>query len=198
MIESDVTLRDLLAPEKPPGDDGARPKVDASKAASSLRKTLSQEAGNIRWDLVSDVLVEKLAELLNVKLVDVLVLAWTKYDALAEFADPVRHPPQETDLVPLAEHTVRSQHQPYLEVLMDNRPVGRLTFDVTVALTLRGFLLQIQDAKIRAIQTGSCQGHACVALEKVVIYEKTFDEIPLPGTIRLGEAVSLRAGAGAG
>lgn len=197
MIESDTTLKDLLVPNKQPRHDDARPKVDASQAAASLRDELSKEARKVRWDVVGNVLVDKLAELLNVKLVDVLVLAWKKYDALAEYADPSRHPPQETALVPLAEHTIRSQHHPYLEVLVDNRPVGRLTFDVTLALTLRGFLLQIQDAKITAIQTGSCQGSASVALEKAVIYEKKLDQIPLPGTIRLGEGVSLPSRAAA-
>ena len=125
------------------------------------------------------------------------MLAWRKYGALAEYTDPSRHPPEEVALVPLADHTVRSDHHPYLEVLIDDRPIGKITFDITLAVTLRGFELKLQGGKIKAIQTGSWQGKAGVALEKAVIYEKTLDEIRLPGSIDLGEGLSLGGRAGA-
>ncbi len=92
---------------------------------------------------------------------------------------------------PLAEHTVKSEHHPYVEILVNGQSTGRIVFDVSIVLILKGFVLKIQDARIKAVQTGSLQGKGKFSLGDAVLAEKVFDQNPLPGSIDLGEGVAL-------
>ncbi len=57
---------------------------------------------------------------------------------------------------------------------MREHSLGRIVFDVTLVLTLKGLVLKIQDGKIKAIQTDSCEGNGTIALlEKLVMMDQT-------------------------
>ncbi len=87
---------------------------------------------------------------------------------------------------------MKSDHHPYVEVLLNDQPVGRLVFDVQVALVLKGLVLKIQNAKIIAISPGSCQAKGSVAIEKAVLVERALSPLALPGYMDLGEGISLK------
>ncbi|MGH8526435.1 MAG: hypothetical protein ACREXY_20165 [Gammaproteobacteria bacterium] len=52
-------------------------------------------------------------------------------------------------------------------------------------------MLSIQDARIKKVVTGSCQGKGAIMLGRAVLVEKAPTPIPLPGSIDLGEGISL-------
>lgn len=185
MAENGITLRDLFALKD--GDVSLRPErvEEALGSAKELKQKISKQA-------VRGAILEKVPELLNVNVSEILVAAWKKYKMLQKYADRERYAPEETILVPLADHTVKSEHHPYVEILVGEHPIGKITFDVSFELTLHGFVLRIQDATIKEIQTGTWEGKGAIALEGIVLVEKGFEPIELPGKIGLGRGISLR------
>jgi len=96
------------------------------------------------------------AATLDIPVLTFLLPAWKKYREILEFVDPEKHSADEVNLVSLAEHTVKVEHHPYLQVTYRGIeiPKARLEFTLTGDLTLEGVILRIQDGKITAIQGG--------------------------------------------
>jgi hypothetical protein len=146
------------------------------------------------WPNVVSGLGEKVGELFDVDVGLLLVSAWRKYGELKEFADPKKHGPDESILVPLAKHTLKVAYSPYLEVLFNGRPLGKLVFDVTLSFDLEGFVLTIQNGKIMKVRTGSCQGSGKIEYSDHTLLKKALTKFFLPGSIELKEGISLRQG----
>ncbi len=100
-------------------------------------------------------------------------------------------PPEATYLVHLAEHTVTSEHNPYIEIRVDDQPVGRVDFKIKISLTLDNFILKIQNGYIKAIQTGACKGKGTIYCWNLPILERETGPFPLPGNIDLGEGIPI-------
>jgi hypothetical protein len=192
MSEADITLKELFALDAEKIAANAKSALAASQGTALLKEKLLKEVKRVPWPSVGDAILGKVGDLLDIKLVDVLVLAWKKYRLLAKYADRDRYSPDEVVLVPLATHTVTAEQHPYIEILVREQPLGKIVFDVSLSLMLEGFVLKIQDGKIKAIQTGSWQGKGTIALEKETLVEKDLGPVTLPGSIDLGEGISLR------
>jgi hypothetical protein len=76
---------DLLSPEK----------------AAHLKEALAHKAPGISWSIIPSEFNLKVGELLDIDLADIFVRAWNKYRILKDYADPDKHPPEETILAPL-------------------------------------------------------------------------------------------------
>ena len=147
------------------------------------------------WPKFAAGIGDDIGELFNVKLgQDLLANAWRKYSELTEYADPEKHPPEETNLVPLGKHTLKIEYSPYLEILLQGQPLGKMIFDVKLALELEGFVLTIRDGKILKVRTGDCRGSGTVEYADKKILQRKLTKVNLPGAIDLGEGISLRHG----
>jgi hypothetical protein len=102
-----------------------------------------------------------------------------------------KYPPEESILVPLSTHEVKSVHHPSLEIFIDDHPLGKMVFDLTVTLKLKGIILKIQDARIKKIRTGECRGTGVFKFGEIVLLKKESEDIPLPGSISLGDGIAL-------
>ena len=142
------------------------------------------------WTLIDG--PEKAHDVLNLNVVDALGEAWKKYSEIMKYADREKYGPEEIILAPLAEHTVKSKHHPYVEVLLRDVPVGRVEFDLEFSLTLEGFVLKIQDGMIREIKTGSAKGEANLTLASVSLFKRETQSLHFPGHIPLREGILLR------
>ena len=193
MTEATITLRDLFDVDVNDLSARAEPGVDVYQTVEEIREEIRKGSRAIRWAWVRDVIAKKSAEILDLNVVDVLLEAWKKYMLIEQYAEKSKCEPKETILCPLAEHTVTSEHHPYLEILLKERPVGRIIFDLEFSLTLEGFVLKIQDGAIREIQTGSGKGEGSLSLAKTVLLKRELQPIRFPGHIHLGTGIPLRA-----
>jgi hypothetical protein len=141
-------------------------------------------------DLYSEV-TKKFDELLDISLVDIMAGAWKKGREILKYADGKKYPPEATYLVHLAEHTISSEHRPYVEIMVNEKPVGRVEFKIKISLTLDNFILKIQDGYIRAIQTGTCKGKGTITCWELPILERETASFPLPGNIDLGRGIPI-------
>ena len=166
--------------------------LEPSESEFSVKASLMKEVPQMRWVETVSGVVEKFDDLLNIRITDIMVSAWNKYGVLRKYADKEKYPPNETILVPLAEHTIKSDHQPFIEILKNDRCVAKIEFTVNIVLKLEGIILKLQDGKIKEIRTGDIKGEGTVKYGGFVILNKDAGSLSLPGTIDLGEGVSIQ------
>jgi hypothetical protein len=191
MTDGVLTLHELF--EVNPDELSARVEsgLDARHAVDSAREAISKETSSIRWPWVRNSLAEKSRELLDLNVVDVLVGTWKKYMEIEKYADLKKYGGEDI-LVPLKTHTVKSQHHPFLEILLKEHEVGRVTFDLDFSLLLEGFVLKIRDARIIEILTGSGQGEGVLSLSQVSLWNQKLKPVRFPGSIPLRQGIPLR------
>ena len=129
--EAGLTLSHLLLDRSDGGD--MAPAVDLESNLGDLPRETKE---NISKEVLS-----QLDALLDIGLGDIILGGWVKYQALREYADPAKHPPEETCLVPLAKHEIKSVHEPYVEIVVNEKAVGRISFRIELALWLPERLL---------------------------------------------------------
>jgi len=191
MTDSTLTLREFFDANIEDFSSRVGPGIDAYQEAKSVRQSIEQDSRLIRWPWVRDAVVEKATGILDLNLLDIIVSGWKKYMQISKYADRKKYGTEEAILVPLAEHTIESKQSPYVEVLLRDHPVGRVVFDLSLSLTLEGFVLKIQDGSIREIQSGSGKGIGELSLSGQSIYKKESKPLHLPGHLSLGRGIPL-------
>lgn len=193
MAEATLTLRELFELDVKDLAVHAGPGVDVYQGAAEIRDEIHKASRAIRWKWVRDLVARKSAEMLDLNVIEVLLSAWKKYAQIAEYQEKSRKDPHGTFLCPLAEHTVTSEHHPYLQVLLRDHPVGKIVFDLEFSLILEGFVLKIQDGAVFEIQAGSAKGKAALSLAKTVLLKKELQPLRFPGHIQLRDEVTPSA-----
>lgn len=158
---------------------------------SALKESGLAQLTAAQWPTIVSGIIDKAKDLFDIDVASIIVPAWSKYRELRQYADPKKYPPGSCNLVPLARHTLAVTYHPYLEVLFNGTPLGKLVFDVTLALELEGFVLTIQDGRIMKVHTGTCQGKGRIEFKECVLVEKSLTKITLPGAFDLGQGMSL-------
>lgn len=181
MSENEVTLKWFLC-ENPPVD-GASLCVDGAMAA--LKASMSALPA-LDWTELGAAIKEKIGEMFDVRLSDILRGVWLDYQQIRECADPRKHPPDETIRVKLATHEITSTHRPELEIRIGDLPPIEIPFEIKLSLTLSGPLLVIRDARIREVDISACQAGGAVVCGGTTLLERETREMRLPGRISLG------------
>ena len=153
--------------------------------AQHVRVPILKNLGNLRWETVGLSIKERLTELLDINLVEVMLRGWQKYALVRKYTGVDAAPTDETLLIPLSEHSIRSVHKPHIEILRGGRELARITFPVVLELSLDGFALKIRNRNIEEIQTGRLMVSGALKCEDVTIIEKKLQPVELPGSIRL-------------
>ena len=193
MSDSQVTLGRLFFPEAGQVSGSRWSALQSEQQWVELKERLAKEVKRIPWGGVLHNIRERFEALLDVPLSDILVGAWNKYRILLKYVDKEKYPPEEVIMVPLVDHTIESEHHPYLEFLLNEKSIGKIEFQITIAVTLEGFVLKIQDGRIREILTGNCKGKGTIQCENAVLLERESAPISLPGSIDLGAGVAIRS-----
>ena len=69
--------------------------------------------------------------------------------------------------------------------------VQQIVFDVTAEIKMKGLILKIGEGKIKAIEAGSCEGDGEIEIKELTLREQKFGPLNLPGTVNLGNGISL-------
>jgi hypothetical protein len=192
MSSTRVTLAGLFGV----GEEGLRsdqlPDLTDSESYARLQEQLEGKAG-AAWDMARANIGTHMGRLLDIDVVDILVGAWNKARELRKYRDEAAYPPEEVIVVALAKHRLQSSHAPRLELVIAERPIGRLQFAIDVGLTIEGAQLTIQGGRIKRIATGKTAASGTIKCEGVVIGQPEAKLGALPGEIRLGQGVLIPA-----
>ena len=191
MHSEGTTLKDFFSFESGEVSQKKMSSMEILKKVSAVKDAITKEAPDIRWPVAFEEIMRKTGDLLDISLGDIMSRAWNKYRVLTSYLDREKFSPRESFLVPLAEHTIKSDHNPHVDILLGERSIGKIDFDIKVSLTLKGFIVRIQDGKIMEIKTGTCKAKGSITCEDFLIVEKETDSVTLPGTIGLGDGVPI-------
>ena len=191
MMESPPTLAGFFSLEERPLTSERLPPAEKHAKLAEVRDKIGKAAPGLAWGVASAEILRSVADLLKISFTDIMVATWNKYHVLKKYKDRTKYPPDQVSLVPLAEHTITSEHHPYVDILVGEQSVARLDFTVKVALALKGFILKIRDAKIIEIHSGNLKGKGSLACEDFVLLEEETESFPLPATISLGEGIPI-------
>jgi len=198
MSEANLTMKDMFEVQNEKDATQAmgaakRQELETSQAAIALKEEVAKKSKLIRWSAIEDVLFERTVEALDIPVLTFLMPAWKKYREIMEFADLEKHPGNEVNLVSLAEHTVKVEHHPYLQVTYRGIeiPKAKLEFTLTGDFTLQGVVLKIQAGKIKAIQGGAVKWSGELLLENQSVLKKESKSYDLTGKVELGEGIPL-------
>jgi hypothetical protein len=175
------------------GTSGERvPDLTTSEAFGRLEAELPGQAAAV-WPLVRDNIGRHLATLLDIDVADVLVGGWNKSRELRKYRDEKAYPPDERVVVALAKHKLVSTHRPHLDLVVAERPIGSLHFEIELTLNIEGAQLTIQGGRIMRIATGACAGVGTIRCEGAVIGQKEKKLGALPGELNLGRGIAIPA-----
>jgi hypothetical protein len=143
------------------------------------------------YDQIFDLLVKNLGELLSNDIpTDILAETWKKRKTLLEYCDKVKYPPEKKSLVPILEHTIKTSHEPSMEVSVYEKPIGTLAVKFDASFLVKGGMLEVQDGKINKIVAGNIEGTGKLQFMGVPVMEKK-TTFPIPGEYDLKEPVAI-------
>ncbi len=160
------------------------------EAVTAMKDALGDVSG-IEWKVLSNELMAQLESVLDVDLGKLVFSAWERYRLLCKYSDKEAYPPEQTILVPMAEHKIKSTHRPYVEIMVNDTPVGRLDFDIRLTLDLEGLVLKVRAGKVTEICAGLCRGTGTLKCGDVLITQQKTRKFELPGRIDLGEGLEI-------
>lgn len=167
-----------------------REAVESTGAIASLRARIARRVPHAAWPAVFAEVVKAANSLLAGGIPAVIESAWSSAHALPGITDAVKHGPDELVVVPLVTHSINSTQQPYVDVLAANTPLGRVTFEISLALTLAGAVLTLRGGKIVELRVGSCHGSGSIDCEGVVIAQRGTSPVKLPGIMSFNGGAS--------
>lgn len=148
-----------------------------------LSGKIKEEIKDIKWPASLSGFSKKTGELLNIKIPDILVASWKKEQAVQDIIDESATSPDETFYIELVEHTIKSEHHPYIELIAKGMVLKKIDFLLSILFKLKGFVLKIKDGTIEEIQTGNCEIEGTFKYQDITLARKELSPIKLPGTI---------------
>jgi len=144
---------------------------------------LAAEVKGITWTAAIPDFAAKIGELLDLEIPELLVIGWRRAEDLKEALAESAGSPGETIILVLSEHTITTEHEPYIEIrLLRVFPVPkRIVFKVTLVATLVGIELRIRSGRIEEISAGKCSARGTLSLGGMQIAAKHFGTFPLDG-----------------
>jgi hypothetical protein len=176
--ESAPTLRQIFSlPEKEtdPSDDNWK----------AFQKKVAKEVKGVKWIASMPDLAPKVCELLDIKVPDVLISAWKKVQDLQKVLAESKNTPDKIVYLELAEHTIDYQTKPSIDVKIRSAVVKKLELPIQLGFKLRGFVLKIQNGRIREMQTGHCEARGTIKYGSLTVAEKKLEPIRLPLSIKI-------------
>jgi len=168
------------------------PDAALTQVYAQMQEQMQDKAG-AAWKMAQGNLNQHLARVLDIDVIGLLVDGWNKSRELRKYRDEAAYPPDEVVVVALSKHKLESQHKPHLELVVADRPVGRVSFQIDLALAIDGAQLTIQGGRIKRIATGKTSGTGTIRCEGVIVGQKEAKLGALPGTIDLGTGIPIPA-----
>ncbi|ELS02503.1 hypothetical protein Xen7305DRAFT_00022170 [Xenococcus sp. PCC 7305] len=143
-------------------------------------------------DKLIPLILGKLDELLDIDIFqDILGETWSQQQELAQYADSGEYPPTKTVLVPILEHSLDSEHNPFVEPTIGGLAMGKIELQVEASFIINGVILEICNAKIMKLHLDGILGGGVLKFAGIPFLEKETATLDLPGTIDLGEGISI-------
>ncbi|WP_432929524.1 hypothetical protein ACQPZZ_05420 [Microbispora sp. CA-135349] len=124
----------------------------------------------------------------------VLLSGWTKYRALVDAGRRTMKPGAGGEPVRLYEHTITSEHKPWVAVLVNEEQVFRVDFGVTLEFVVASLDAYVADGRLEHLRAGDFTASITWTVRGFPVKKVRFAR-PIPVRVRLGGGIPLVAGA---
>lgn len=188
MVDHGPSLKQLFLE----GDESSQAmKAKYVKLFDGIEEKVKASSKGIKWKATLPDLTAKIAELLDIKIPDVLVEALKKLDKLVQYARESRQAPADILYLDLSEFPVNAELHPYLQIHVNGIPLKKVEVTVKLELLIKAIRLKIQNGRIHAIDEGALAIEGKVLLGDLVLADKSFPDVQLPGSIDFGEGIPI-------
>ena len=171
-------------------DASIRPGFD--KASQELGKGPDKsESAALDSNAMKGALKKNLLKALDIALDDILGQAWSGWSELRKYADPQQTPPEDINVVTVSNHTIESNLEPSVDVVVHDIKMHSFDFYDSVQLQVQGVNLEVQGGAITAIRVGHLQLGGSIRLGDRSILEKDLAEVTIPGAMRLEKPIPI-------
>jgi len=180
-------VADLLAPDA----DAFSALAISDDAGERLRSDLGAlDQATLEGFMISD-LLRSLYRALDLPLADILRSAWSSMVELQEYRDSAKHPPGEANRVRFGKHKVTSKHRPKLVVLVNEKEVGEIVFDIQLTLHITGTTLLVRDGRIWQAMGSEFEGECELSYCGLRLAHKKVGLFTIPGGIDIENGLPI-------
>ena len=179
--EGPTTLRAFFL--GPPSDWQARfiKTTESQQGASDVGRATG--LADVDRRVMTNTVADKLKDALDVGINQILLSAWSQHRDLVNDLEKSRQQKGETILVPLADHTIRSTHQPAVEVMVNDRRVAAFKFNANLMMRIKKAVLRVEGGEVVGVESGVWNGVGQLKCGPVTLVEHETKEFALPKTL---------------
>jgi len=178
-----ITLADFFGPALHDLASQVEVTLDTNMELRSLQETLTRMLPKSAVAALSKTIAGRMQELLDVEISDVLGSAWSKSKEIREAIKATKLNSNETVLIPLMEHTIESEHRPYVDIRQGQITLARVTFQVSLEVLLKGAELKIEKGRIQEIITGEAKTVGKLRLGGATLLERKIESLHVAGPV---------------
>ena len=184
------TLGTLLLPEGRALAEKLARSFDASEEAADIKAALERAVPGLPLAPIIEGVSKALHEALDVPVSSILAKAWDRVRELRAAMNQTRDGEKAAVLVPLLDHTITTEHRPYVDVVVEGTAIARLVFPLKLALELEGIVLRIAKGRLTDVMAGQLKLKATLKFADFVLLEKAVSPIAIPGAFTLERAAA--------
>ena len=184
------TLGTLLLPATQALSEKLAKTLDTSEEAAEIKAALAKAVPGLPLGPIVEGVSKGLHDALDVPISSVLGSAWNRARELRAAILQTRDSDKAAVLVPLLDHTITSEHRPYVDVMVNGAAIARLVFPLKLALQVEGAVLRVAKGRITDVMAGQLTVKATLKFAEFVLFEKALSPIPIPGTLPLEHAAA--------
>ena len=185
---SDMKLGDLLLPGVSALSERLATSLETTEEAAEIKRALAKAVPGLPLGPIIEGVSKGLETALDVPISSVLAGAWDRARELRAAIQQTRDSEKDAVLLPLLDHTITSEHRPYVDVVLNGTAIARLVFPLTVTFHLEGIVLRIAKGRIADVLAGQMTIKATLKFEEFVLIEKALPPITIPGALALVHA----------
>jgi hypothetical protein len=191
MSQNLITLNDIFNAENNKEAASNFSKVESTEKLTKLKDDQQIFIKGIEWKILRKEILKKLIDLLDIEVVKIIVKSWIDNDFFQQINQIKDAQPNETIIIPLAQHTITSTHNPYIEIIYNGKVVHTINFEVNVDFHFKAVNLSFQNKKLKEISSGECSINGEFLCEKIKFLEAEIKKVNLPGMLNLGDGISI-------
>jgi hypothetical protein len=158
--------------------------LDSSNSLTRVREKAGNSVKKNPLPVTADQLRDPIGGLLDISLLDIIVRAWNEHKLFEKYLDPDKYDPKESVLISLKKHSISSSHSPHIDVSLNGQKLGQIDFQIDLALTLEGIILELRGGELREIRFGNMKGRGTLKCEDLVLLKRDTGTIEFPGKVR--------------
>jgi hypothetical protein len=134
------------------------------------------------WGLIGSTATGAIRSRLNFDVVELLGRGWSVARELHEYKDPNKHPPNQSSIVYLGQHNMKTEVHPVLTLMIGSIQSPELRFTLEMTAHINSVALSIRDGHITGLGTGDCFVEAQLKYREIALHDPIKSrKVNLPG-----------------